>query len=150
MSFEYTDPNGDTINILPGIDDGNVWVEVGHHETGWVMSVAHEDAPAAALAILEAAGVDPDNAFGVDIYAADACGLLQAWKRKTEQKRAEQAKRESEDAKVRGFRESSLSAFASVFSDSNYDSTGWEGLSETGREGWRARYRAARKFFEES
>ena len=69
-AYEYTDPNGDTLNILPGIDDGNVWVEVGHHETGWVMSVAHEDVPAAALAILEAAGIREDDTSRPNLSSA--------------------------------------------------------------------------------
>ena len=141
MPYTYTDRHGDELNVPQHPD--KVRLEV----PGRLIDIEPEDAPAVALAILEAAGIDstlePKWCDGPHEAAAYYLAQHQDEKR-------QEAEREAEDAKVREFRESSLSAFASVFSDSNYDSTGWEGLSETGREGWRTRYRAARKFFEES
>ena len=83
-----------------------------------------------------------------DVPDFDLTQAFHALKRYTD--KVEQAAREAEDAKVVEFRESSMAAIACVFKESNKDPKGWDGLSGAAREGWRARYRAARKFFEES
>ena len=128
MTYEYTDPNGDTLSILPGVDDGNVWVEVGHHETGWVMSVAHEDVPATALAMLDSAGVQPSLTGPVSIAYDHLRQYVDA--------QAEQAEREAEDAQVKEF----FNALNPGFIADDVDLT----------DHVRRQYRAARKFFEET
>ena len=105
-------------------------------------NITPEDAPAVALAILEAADCGKAGRIRLSRAMIALVEHISAEK--------ERAEREAEDPKVREFREASMSAIATVFNESNADSKGWDGLSEAGREGWRARYRAARKFFEES
>ena len=131
-----------------GCGAGTVYVEfMRNNPSRWI---AGEDAPAVALAILEAAGWNDD---GPDHDEYDPANVILTNLRDIVQDLADEKrraqKREAEDAKVRAFRESSLSAIASVFHGSRTDDEDWAGLSGTGREGWRAHYRAARKFFEE-
>lgn len=97
--------------------------------------VPNTHAPALALAILDAAGYGKTQAAGFVRGQVDAL--------------VKQAEQEAEDIKVSEFRESSLAAIASVFKDSNAQRKGWDSLPEDGRRGWRARYQAARKHFQE-
>ena len=108
------------------------------------VSFPDDEAPAVALAILEAAGIREDDTSRPNL--SSALVNLQVH----EAHRKDNAAREALDAKVAEFRELSLSAIALVFRDSNSQAKVWSALSNEGREGWRARYRAARKFFEES
>lgn len=126
---------GDRVNLV----SSKTWGDTTHHVEA---TFPKDDAPAVALAVLEAAGIDGKQSS----HAHHAARALMDH----ESVRQLEAEREAEDAKAREFRESSLSAIASVFNESNVDAKEWSALSETGRESWYARYRAARKFFEGS
>lgn len=142
--YEYTDRDKDKLIVVNAAryKSDILYVGVMRRDQEFGVDVRNEDAPAIALAILEAAGCDK----------AGKTRLSRAMIALIEHSSAEKvrAEREAEDAKVREFRESSLSAIASVFNGSNVDAKEWAALSETGRESWYARYRAARKFFEEA
>lgn len=138
--YKYIDPDGDTLKVRPSYSIKGALI-TARGIAGPSVAVPTEDAPAVALAILEAAGYDNAN-HGPGYVARILRVEVEAIERKAE--------REAEDAKVREFRESSLSAIASVFNESNVDAKEWVALSGTGRESWYARYRAAREFFEES
>jgi hypothetical protein len=126
--YEYTDDDNDSLHVWESNEDGKTYVGTVEHEgpaTG--VMVRNEDAPAVALAILEAAGIEGWN-YSDDRLASAVVAL-------TEHKRQQDAKaeREAEDAKVREF------------------ITAIDGLSPTSISSHeRDLYNAARKFFEEA
>lgn len=147
--YEY-DTGATRLVISEGLnvrDDKHFVVVSAEHlnDVNVAVAVQDEDTPAVALAILEAAGFSDDLGSDSPPELVSAMRLLGQYKVKV----AREAEREAEDAKVREFRESSLSAIASVFNESNIDAKEWAALSKTGRASWHARYEAARKFFEE-
>ena len=128
MSFEYIDADGDTLDVLAWGDG------VRLEQSALVVDIIPEDAPAVALAILEAAGIDDDS----EMFAASAVRNL----RRVAEIRAEKAEREAEDAKVRAW-----------WDETRYGHTTslcWGHMGESAHEDVRKQYRLARKFFEES
>lgn len=140
--YTYTDHDGDKITIISP-DGPYVSFEIASEDAFGAVSAKAEDAPAIALAILEAAGIREDDTSRPNL--SSALVNLQVH----EAHRKDDAAREALDAKVAEFRELSLSAIALAFRDSNSRPKVWSALPNEGREGWRARYRAAREFFQE-
>jgi len=130
--YEYTDRDGDHMSVEKSKDGhGDVFI-VAHNDTNaHAVAVRVEDAPAVALAILEAAG-------NVDINSLEATNRL----REFVNLQNAQAEREAEDAKVRAW-----------WDETRYGHTtslAWCHMGESAHEDVRKQYYLARKFFQES
>ena len=133
MSYEYTDEHGDSL-LVRSVIEGEFLVKVGHgsgHGAG--ISIPNEDAPAVALAILEAAGVTPSIGYHPDATPEEFESAAAFYLREAINKRSKQAEREAEDAKVREFMRAIL--------------PGSYQTDQSVTDGDRDRYRAARDFF---
>lgn len=137
MSYEYTDADGARLNVDEYATNLNLYVTDRGQCIG--LLIPHEDAPAVALAILEAAGITPDALSGNREQRAAA--YLKAWSVQYAQERAKRAEREAEDAKVCDY-------FEFV---NNGARPAWGIVSEAEKRECRAEYRraerAAREFF---
>ena len=144
MSYRLT-RDGQELEISPDVDHDHVYITIGDDDEKYIFAAWHDDAPAVALAILEASGVDygryvtmPPASDDIDELCASAAQTL----RLAVRQRANKAEREAEDAKVDNWRTfNRLRGQVEV---------AWKCLSEYERDKWRTNYRAARKFFEES
>ena len=141
--YEYTDDDNDGLHVESSIVFGQTYVgTVQDNGPATGVLIHTEDAPAIALAILEAAGIKP-------AWDEQAQGNPERWASKAVEAltysvkhRAEIAEREAEDAKVDNWRTfNRLRGQVEV---------AWKCLSEYERNEWRTNYNAARKFFEES
>ena len=135
--YEYTDADNDSLHVWESNEDGKTYVGTVEDKgpaTG--VMIRNEDAPAVALAILEAAGIEGWNCS--DDRLASAVIALTEHKRQQDAK----AEREAEDAKVRAW-----------WDETRYGHTTslcWGHMGESAHEDVRKQYRLARKFFEES
>lgn len=123
MSYDYTDGHGYTLKVHPLLPGPAMEIATPKG----TVSVGPDEAPALALAILEAAGIDPDDVKTGTEYTREATYHLQ----KHRCELAEAQEREAEDAKVREF----VNAIPGVsYLDESEDH-------------WRHLYLAAREFF---
>lgn len=139
MSYEYTDHTGFHLLVREGVKD-HIYIDTeAPDRTFQGVLVKREDAPAVALAILDAAGVEP---IDPDIPGASAApdSLALYWLYQWAGLRKATAEREAEDAKVDEYRTLIMSAIDIV-------APAWSGLTDDSKDGWRKKYRAAREFF---
>lgn len=139
--YEY-DAGASRLVISEGLecrDDTHlVMVSAEHLEGGTItVPVRDEEAPAVALAILEAAGLAPyEVGCTADrFFAHEAVNKL----RDAVRSRKDQAEREAEDAKVRDYYNRALPR--------TLQRAAWDELSPEAHEFYRESYRAAREFF---
>lgn len=139
--YEYTDTNDSLIKIGPTISNDQVFIQIRDVEVSIAGYVRNEDAPAIALAILEAAG----HGAASYCFEGHAVDNLRAAIRE----RAKEAEREAEEAKVAAYR---LHQFKAQNRNPNpeLEADTWKDMGEASKDLWRNEYRAARKFFEEA
>ena len=138
MSYEYTDCDDARLRV-EAFRGSRVGEQVHITTSRDGAYVRPEDAPAVALAILEAAGLAPyEVGCTADRYFAhEAVDKL----RDAVQFRKDQAERDAEDAKVRAW-----------WDETRYGHTtalAWGHMGESAHEDVRKQYHLARKFFEE-